>query len=165
MKALYVNAIWFVILIVGLIGAAVQRHTSLDWSEMSDVRMNYDLLYGSLAIYLAISVYGLLAKRNWGYSLSVAANATLTVMPLAIFVASMFLVYPDVGFIELLKISMGNLAVGFISLCFWVWLVLSKEKLSSFGELHIKKNNETGGLVNVTVKCKTNHEMESLGRQ
>ena len=129
MKGIYANILWFIFLIFGLIAAALQRHTSIEWSEMSDLKMKYDLVYGSLAIYLAICVFGLLSKRKWSYSSSVAANATLTVLPLAIFIGSLYLVSPDISFYGLLKISMGNLAVGIVSLCFWVWLAKSKDKL------------------------------------
>lgn len=129
MKGIYANVLWFIFLIFSLIVTAFQRYTSIEWTEKSDVRMNYDILYGSLAIFLAICVFGLLSKHKWGYSFSVTANATLTMLPLGIFIVSIYLVLPDIGFFELLKINMGNLVVGVVSLCFWVWLVKAKGKL------------------------------------
>jgi hypothetical protein len=45
---------------------------------MSDVRMEYDFLYGSLALLLTVCAFALFRKQQWSYAISVAANTLTT---------------------------------------------------------------------------------------
>jgi hypothetical protein len=62
-------------------------------------------------------------KRKWGYIFAVSANATLTLVPMAIFFASLIMVLPALNFFSLLKINMTNLLYGIISLSFLILLI------------------------------------------
>lgn len=129
MKLIYANVAWFIFIVFGIAGATIQRHSTLDRQSMSDIIVGYDLLFGSVAVYLIICVLGLIKKTKWSYSFSVSANSTLALLPLSIFVASLFMLFPDIGFAETLKMNVANLVVGFISLYFWVSLSKYKKKL------------------------------------
>lgn len=128
MKVIYANIIWFTAILFGLVGAAMNRRSGPDWESMPDVRTNYDVLYGILGIYLVVCIVGLLIKKSWGYSAAVSANVTLSMLPIGIFVASLFMLMPDITFIEILNINLGNLLVGLVSIVFWVLLVKSNIK-------------------------------------
>jgi len=128
MKVIYANIIWYAAILLGLIGAALNRHSNADWESMPDVRGNYDALYGILGLYLVLCIVGLVSKKSWGYSVTVSANATLSMLPLSIFAPSLFMLMPDISFVEVLNINLSNLVVGFVSLILWVWLVKSDIK-------------------------------------
>ena len=135
MKIIYANIIWYICILIGLSLAALDRHSSSNWEDMIDVRNNYDVLYGFLGICLVICIAGLLSKKRWGYSIAVTANATLSILPLGIFVMSLYMLLPDVSFKELLVINLSNLVAGIVSLGFWIWLVKSNIK-----DIYIQKN-------------------------
>jgi len=128
MKGIYANIVWWVIILWGLIDAAINRQTSPQWKEMSNVALEYNLVYGSLGIFLVAGIVGLLKKKRWGYSLALSVNGTLAVLPLTIFVTSMVLL-PDAPLSELLELQIINLIAGLISLGFFVWLLRSKKSL------------------------------------
>jgi hypothetical protein len=123
MKIIYANIAWYAVTVFGLFGAAIFRHNSADWEGMSYVRISYDIVYGLLALYLIICTIGLILKRKWGYIFAVSANATLTLVPMAIFFASLIMVLPALNFLSLLKINMTNLLYGIISLSFLILLI------------------------------------------
>ena len=135
MKIIYANIIWYVCILIGLGFAALNRHNSSDWGNMTDVRNNYDVLYGFLGIYLVVCIAGLLLKKSWGYSIAVTANAIFSLLPIGILLASLYMLLPDLSFIELLEINLTNIVVGVISLVFWVWLLKSHIK-----EIYLQKN-------------------------
>ena len=122
MKGVYANIAWFLLVVAGLVLAFVDRHTAQGWSSMSDVRVMYDLLYGSLALYLVGCATGLFLKRKWAYQHALAANVTLALLPCGMLLGSLWLLLPDLGLVSLLKIQAINLAIGFVSLCFWLYL-------------------------------------------
>ena len=128
MKVIYANIIWFAAILFGLVGAALNRRSDPGWVGMPDVRTNYDVVYGILGIYLLVCIVGLLIKKSWGYSAALSANATLSIIPIVLFVGSFFMLMPDITFIELLNISLGNLLAGLVSIVFWVLLVKSNVK-------------------------------------
>ncbi len=130
MKLIYANTIWLAVIILGLVGAALNRRSGPDWESMPDVRTNYDFLYGIIGIYLVVCIVGLVSKKKWGYSATIFANAILSIIPLGIFSATLFMLMPDISFIEILNINLGNLAVGLVSLVFWVLLTKSNAKSS-----------------------------------
>jgi len=135
MKIIYANIIWYICILIGLGFAALDRHNSSNWENMIDVRNNYDVLYGFLGIYLAVCIVGLLSKKSWGYSVAISANATLSLLPLGIFIASLFMLLPDLSFLELLISNLTNLVAGIVSLGFWLWLVKSNIK-----EIYMQKS-------------------------
>ena len=127
-KIIYANTIWYAAILVGLVNAAFHRHNETDWQGMSDVRSNYDILYGALGLYLVVCIVGLLFKKNWGLSAAIYANAALAFIPLGIFLVSIFLLMPDINFIQILTINLSNLLVGIVSFVFWLWLVKTRAK-------------------------------------
>ena len=128
MKVIYANIIWYVCILIGLGFAALNRHSSSDWVNMADVRNNYDILYGLLGVYLVVCIAGLLLKKRWGHSIAVSANAIFSLLPLGIFIASLYMLLPDLSFIELLENSSTNIVIGVISLVFWIGLLKSNIK-------------------------------------
>ncbi len=139
MKGIYANIVWYAIIVYGLVGAAVHRHSSADWEGMADARMNYDLVFGGLALYLIVSAVGLMLKRKWGYLLAVSANATLALAPMAVLIASLVIVFPALSVIEVLQSNLVNLVLGVVSLGFWIWIVKSNIKVSYLGQSHVIK--------------------------
>jgi len=129
MKIIYANIIWYVITILGLLGAAFNRHSSSDWENMSDVTTNYDIVFGCLALYLIICGGGLLLKRRWGFAHAVSVNATLTLIPLGIFIASLAIALPTLDLISIFKANFINLLYGTVSLIFWISIIKVKRKL------------------------------------
>lgn len=125
MKGIYANITWYTLVIVGLINAGYYRHTSHDWRGMTESRLNYDLLFGSLVIFLVICIIGLFRKKKWGYYLAVSANATLTISPICVLVVTLVMTYQELSILDIFQINSENLITGAISLVFWVWLVKS----------------------------------------
>lgn len=118
MKVIYANIIWYSAIIIGLVSAAVIRHTNNDWENMPNVRGNYDVLYGILGMYLVACIVGLLSRKAWGYSIAISENAMFTILPLSIFITTIFMLMPDITFIEILRVNLSNLVVGLVSLIF-----------------------------------------------
>jgi uncharacterized membrane protein len=125
MKGIYANITWYAFMVFGLISAGYKRHTSQEWESMADVRFNYDLLFGSLVIFLVVCIVGLFNRKKWGYKLAVSANATLTILPITALIVTLAVTYQELGFIKILEINTINLLTGFVSLIFWVWLAKS----------------------------------------
>ena len=128
MKLIIANILWYAFIIYGLVGAAYNRHSSSDWSAMADVRLKYDLLYGSLALFLILCSLGLILKKKWGYSLALAANATLTSIPLSIFMVSCFMLFGSLPFFEIIHTNAAGLTSGTISLVLLVCLIKTDKK-------------------------------------
>ena len=124
MKIIYINLVWFALLIIGIINAAIGRHTSEVWEGMTGARSNYNFLYAGIGLLLLTSIVGILLKRKWGYELTLSANSTMTLLPLSIFCASFFLL-PSYSTIEIITLHATNLTIGLISLFFWVYQVRS----------------------------------------
>ena len=127
MKIIYANIAWFALLIFGITIANLDRFNSAEWEGMSDVRFNYTLLYGGVTLLLVASIAGLILKRKWGYELALASNSVMALLPISLFVASLFLL-PELAASELVSIHFMNLVVSIVSLAFWLAQVLSGVK-------------------------------------
>ncbi len=117
MKVIYANLTWFIFVIVGLIGSFYERHASLGWNNMPEVRAEYDFVFGLLALYLIIASIGLIQKKRWGYILSIAANSILAVAPLLIFIFVLIML-SELSVIDHAKASAGNIFVSLVSITF-----------------------------------------------
>lgn len=131
MKIIYANTIWYATILIGLVNAALHRHNEFDWEGMPDVRNNYDVLYGVLGLYLLVCIAGLLLKKNWGLSAAIYANATLAFIPFGIFATSIFMLMPEINFIEIFRINLSNLLVAVVSFVFWLSLVKIRAKIKN----------------------------------
>jgi len=125
MKGIIANILWYVVILFGLGFAALNRRSDPIWEAIVDVRMNYDILYGALGIILVLCITGLILKKRWGYHIAVSANATLTLLPGAIFVVSLITLIHDITLFEIIRINVSNIIVCVVSLVFWLWLVKS----------------------------------------
>ncbi len=69
----WANIIFFVYVVLALIGGVISRNMSQGWSQMEDVRSKYDLFYGvgfsSLGILIIV---GLLLRKEWGRVFAIA---------------------------------------------------------------------------------------------
>ncbi|MCU7919703.1 MAG: hypothetical protein KZQ95_15295 [Candidatus Thiodiazotropha sp. (ex Epidulcina cf. delphinae)] len=92
---------------------------------MADVRIKYDIVFGSLVILLIVCIIGLIYRKKWAYSLAVSANATLTLIPITVLLVSLAMTHQELGIINVIEINAVNLSIGLVSLCFWVWMVKS----------------------------------------
>ncbi len=121
MKIIYANIVWFAVLVFGLFNAAFARHNSDDWNNMQDVRLNYDFLYGGVAVLLIVAAVGLLLRKKWGYNLAKSLNCTMVLFPVSLFVATL-IATPELGSYEAFKINIQSLGAGVVSMLFWVCL-------------------------------------------
>jgi hypothetical protein len=64
MKGTYANIVWHAFVVYGLLSEGFKRHTSQDWESISDVRIKYDVIFGSLVIFLVICIIGLIYKKK-----------------------------------------------------------------------------------------------------
>jgi len=124
---IYIVIAWHLLVSANLLAAAFIRHRSPDWAAMQDVALKYDLAYGSLAILLLASCFGLHFRKPWGYHIAQSANACLFLLPLGIIVSTLFF-YPEISFLNFLKSSPTLLLVGLISFLVFVWLLNPKVK-------------------------------------
>ncbi len=118
------------LIISDLIYDAIQRYTSTEWSKMTDVRLNYDLVFSVLVLFLVACVYGLFTKQKWGYSFAMSANGILVAISLASFLISLHLFLTDISLLEIFDMNLVNLSVSVISFCFCILLYRSKDKLT-----------------------------------
>jgi hypothetical protein len=110
---------------VGLIGSFYERHTSLGWNNMPEVRIEYDLIFGLIVLYLVVASIGLIKRKRWGYILSIAANSILVVTPLLIFIVVLIMLN-ELSVIDQVKASAGNFLVSLVSITF-IYLLRKKQ--------------------------------------
>lgn len=125
MKGIYANITWYAFIVFGLLSAGYNRHTSKEWERVADVRLNYDLLFGTLLIFLVVCIVGLFNRKKWGYKMAVSTNATLTILPVTALIVTLPMTYQELGLLKILEINAINLLIGLVSLVFWIWLVKS----------------------------------------
>lgn len=88
-KVIYANLIWFLIIMVGTVRAAIYRHTSESWQCMpASVIRNYDLMFvGAYGCLFLISLVGILKRKRWGYECAMGFNYTLSALVIIPFIA------------------------------------------------------------------------------
>jgi hypothetical protein len=80
-KVIYANLVWFLIVMVGTVGASINRHTSEFWAAMPDVRRNYDLFFvGAYGLLFLVALIGILKRKKWGYEFTMAFNYILALL-------------------------------------------------------------------------------------
>ena len=126
-KIIWGNIIFLIYIIAALLGGVVSRHQSPEWQEMKDIRMEYDLLFGSLAILCAGVIIGLLLRKEWGRQLAISINFILFFSS-AILRAAFYL-FSKVSWGEgILVIDLDAIAISILSLFFLVALTRQKVK-------------------------------------
>ena len=80
MKVIYANIVFFLIVLYGLIGAALIRLTSEFWQQMDSVKTEYDLISLIFVIWLVVTIIGLAMKKPWAYVQALFANAVIAIV-------------------------------------------------------------------------------------
>ena len=66
-RIIYGNVTFFVYVILAAIVGVYQRQLCGDWNARKDVRMEYNILFGSgFILFSLVSIIGLVMKKEWG---------------------------------------------------------------------------------------------------
>lgn len=108
--------------------AAVIRHTSSEWDQMTDVRLSYDLVWSLILLIMLFSAYGLFRYRKWGFALALVINAIMSFALLGIAIMSIFLL-ESLNYSEIFSIHAFNIIIGSISFCFFLYQLCSNKRV------------------------------------
>lgn len=117
------------------IAASIYRHSSEDWARMSDVTLNYDLMFvGAFGLFALAASIGLLKKKKWGYAFAMAFNYILALMAfLPICALLIFNLQNDIPLSEIAKLkwygnNLDNLFISAVSIILIVFMSRSNVK-------------------------------------
>jgi len=134
MKIVYSNVIFFALLIIGLVGAAVDRSTTSFWHDMSDVKLKYDIIWGIIGLFITFTIIGMLFRRKWAYQFAIAVNGIFTILPLMIFVTTTVMFWNEVNLVNSIINYSLHLISALISCIFALSLMLSKNVKNSYNK-------------------------------
>ncbi len=134
MKIVYTNLIYFALLIYGLVGAAIDRLNSSIWHNMPDVKLKYDLIWGVIALWVAVTLVGMILRKKWAYQSAIAVNASFTLLPITIFIASTIMLWQEINLVDSITNYSIHLSIGIISCTFWLSLMLSKRVKNAYNK-------------------------------
>jgi uncharacterized membrane protein YqaE (UPF0057 family) len=81
-KILYINIIWFSVVIVAIIMNGIARYSSTLLSEVPDIEQSNFFLFDSLLVCIfIISFVGIMRRKKWGFAFTVSLNYILTIWP------------------------------------------------------------------------------------
>jgi hypothetical protein len=81
-KILYINIIWFSVVIVAIIMNGIARYSSTLLSEVPDIEQSKFFLFDSLLVCIfIISFVGIMRRKKWGFAFTVSLNYVLTIWP------------------------------------------------------------------------------------
>jgi hypothetical protein len=81
-KILYINIIWFSIVMVAMVINGIARYSSILWSEVPDIEQSKFFLFDSLLVCIfIISFVGVMRRKKWGFEFTVSLNYVLTIWP------------------------------------------------------------------------------------
>lgn len=77
-KIVWGNIVFFTYILCAVISGVIFRHNDPNWSEMKDIRLEYDLLFGlGFSILCITSIIGLLKRKEWGRQFAISLNSVL----------------------------------------------------------------------------------------
>ncbi len=125
MKIIYANIIFFILVLYGTAGAAVERFVSSFWEDMGAVKTEYDIVWSLFSIWLLITITGLILKKPWAYAHAISANAVLAIVPTILLVLASLVFWEGLNVLSLVKEIIFELSVSLISLIFFIILLKS----------------------------------------
>ena len=77
-KVIWANILFFIYVILNLVGGVIYRNISSEWENMKDVRLEYDLFFGlGFSALSILAIVGLLLRKEWGRQISITFCAVL----------------------------------------------------------------------------------------
>jgi len=134
MKVIYANIVFFLIVLYGLIGAALIRLTSDFWQEMDSVKTEYDLVSLIFVIWLVVTIIGLAMKKPWAYVQALFANAVIAIVPFLLFVIATIMLLGEIDHIETIKGSIRDFIASAIGFIFWLLLYKSSNVKNAYNK-------------------------------
>ena len=134
MKIIYANIVFFLIVLYGLVGAAIIRLTSDFWQEMNSVKTEYDLVSLIFVIWLVVTTIGLVMKKPWAYVHALSANAVIAIVPVLLFIIATIILWGEVDHIETIKGSIGDFIAAAIGFVFWLLLYKSNNVKNAYNK-------------------------------
>lgn len=81
-KILYINMIWFSVVMVAIVMNGIARYSSTVWSEVPDIEQSKFFLFDSSLVCISIiSFVGIMRRKKWGFAFTVSLNYVLTIWP------------------------------------------------------------------------------------
>lgn len=81
-KILYINMIWFSVVVVAIIINGIARYSSTLGNEVLEIEQSKLLLFDSLLVCIfIISFVGIMRRKKWGFAFTVSLNYVLTIWP------------------------------------------------------------------------------------
>ena len=140
MKIIYANIVFFILVLYGIAGAAVERFVSSFWQDMGAVKTEYDVVWSLFSIWLLVTIIGLVLKKPWAYAHALSANAVLAILPIILLSLASFVFWEGLNVLSLLQEIIFELSVSIISFMFFIILF----KSISVKKAYNKSSNLTG---------------------
>jgi uncharacterized membrane protein YeaQ/YmgE (transglycosylase-associated protein family) len=134
MKVIYSNIIFFALLIIGLVGAAIDRSTTDFWDDMPEVKIKYDIIWGTIGLFVAFTTIGMLFRKRWAYQLAIAINGIFTLLPIMIFATNTVMFWNETSIIDSIINYSLHLIVAVIAGVFAVSLMFSKNVKNAYNK-------------------------------
>ncbi len=126
-KVILANVAFFIYMIIALIGV-IFRHSSAEWENMKNVRLEYDLLFGlGLSILSTLAIAGLLLRKEWGRQFSIAFCSILFFTNF-ILRLSVYIYFKYFKNVDVMVIDPDAIVISILSLLFLVLLTRNKTK-------------------------------------
>jgi hypothetical protein len=144
MKVIYSNIIFFTLLIIGLVGAAIDRMTTSFWHDMPDVKMNYDIIWGIVGLFVAFTIFGMLLRKKWAYQFAIALNGIFTILPIMIFVTTTIMFWQETNLVDSFIHYSLYLIIAIISCIFALSLMFSKNIKNAYNKSFKQETSQSG---------------------
>lgn len=118
---LILNAFWFMINVIGMIRNIIIRQDSAFWSEIEGIRLQYDIVFGLLSLYLVICIVVLAIRGKYVNYLFFIGNGILAITYLLSLLVSAVYLRGHVSISEFIMINVYNIPFVIVGFSFWVW--------------------------------------------
>ena len=127
---------FFIIVLYGLLGAALMRFASSFWqsAEMGSVKTEYDYIAFICAIWLLVTIVGLIMNKQWAYVHAQSIDAVIAVVPIILFSVATFILWQEIDHLEALKDYVYDLLFSAIAFAFWITLYKSSSVKSAYNK-------------------------------
>ena len=125
MKIIYANILFYVLILFGLVGAAVDRAAQPIWKDMNNTKFYYDIIGVLVGTWILVTIFGLLKRKSWAYKFALTVNATFTLIPFSISLVTTIMFWQELNVMESIVNYSGHLIIGVVSFVFWWGLTKS----------------------------------------
>jgi len=134
MKVIYANIVFFIIVLYGLVGAALIRLTSSFWETMDGVKTEYDLVSLICAVWLLVTIVGLILRKPWAYTHALSIDAVIAIVPIILLIIASSILWQEINHIETLKGIAYDLLFSAVSFGFWLTLCKSSNTRKAYNK-------------------------------